>query len=59
MNDDKEQLSIARSVKTLRENMPALIELAGINARLTRAKFVALQAQGFTDAQALELCWRL
>jgi hypothetical protein len=56
MSADKEQVSIAQSVRTMRENMPALLELAEIQARLARAKFVALSKQGFTDAQALELC---
>jgi hypothetical protein len=56
MDDDKQQLSIAQSVKTMRDNLPALLELAAINARLVRAKFVALQNQGFTESQALELC---
>lgn len=59
VNEDKEQLSIAQNVKTLRDNMPALLELAEISARLVRAKFRALQAQGFSEAQAMDLCWRL
>jgi len=56
---EEDRVSLAQNVRTLRENLPALLELAGINAHLVRAKYVALVKEGFTEAQALDLCWRL
>lgn len=55
---EEDRVSLAQNVRTLRENLPALLELAGINAQLTRAKFLALVKEGFTEGQALDLCWR-
>jgi len=37
------------------EAMPALIQIEIQKARLTRTKYEALVANGFTEAQALEL----
>lgn len=59
MSDDKretERAALAQAVRNLRENLPALLELDELQARLTRKKFLALVSQGFTEAQALELC---
>jgi len=36
--------------------MPVMIQFEVQKARLTRAKYEALVANGFTEAQALELC---
>lgn len=59
MSDDKreaERVALAQMVRNLRENMPALMEFDAMQARLTRKKFLALVAEGFTEQQALELC---
>lgn len=48
--------ALADSLRTLRANIELLIEGAELTARVTRAKYLALIAQGFTEAQALELC---
>lgn len=60
MNDDPKReaqnAALAQSVKTLRENLPALIEIHQLNARLLRKRFIALVAEGFNEQQALELC---
>lgn len=53
---DKDNAALAQSVRTLRENLPALMELKQLDAKLCRVKFVALVEQGFTPEQALELC---
>lgn len=58
MNEDSQKVNIAQSVRHLREILPAMIEHAEIQARLCKARFDALVAQGFTESQALELCWR-
>lgn len=59
MNNEKDQLNLAQAVKTLRENLPASLEYAGIQAKVWRAKYLALVREGFTETQAVELCWRM
>ena len=56
MNDDADKVSMAQAVKNMLENMPALMEFERVNARLTRAKYLALVEQGFTKDEALALC---
>lgn len=43
-------------VDRLREDMPFLLELQKLNARIIRQKFIALKSEGFTDDQALSFC---
>lgn len=47
---------LADLVKHFRRTMALQIEIEQIQAKLTRAKFTALMEEGFTEAQALELC---
>lgn len=47
---------LAEAVRDLRKNLPNLIVAQELHAQVTRAKFVALVNQGFTVAEALELC---
>ena len=49
-------VALAMAVKQLRDNLPALMEVEVLNARVTRAKYIALCNEGFTSEQALELC---
>ena len=51
MNHDFE-LSLAK----LRDQLPALQQYAQLMAQAHRAKYNALLKEGFTEAQALELC---
>tara|TARA_B100002049_G_scaffold210911_1_gene173626 strand:+ start:295 stop:513 length:219 start_codon:yes stop_codon:yes gene_type:complete len=44
-----------QAIRQLRENMDDLVELQSALAQIQRAKFKALIAEGFTEAQALEL----
>ena len=39
-----------------RERAPLFQEMQAIEAKLKRAKFLALVENGFTETQALELC---
>jgi hypothetical protein len=55
-DEDKKSVDMARGVKHLRDNIIAMIEFEQLNARLVRAKYLALLEQGFTEQQALELC---
>lgn len=54
--NERSQVTLAQAVKKLRDNLPALLEMEQLHARLTRNKFLALVQQGFTEQQALELC---
>jgi len=44
------------ALEGLRRAMPALMQVAPIVAKIRRAHYVALIAEGFTPDQALELC---
>jgi hypothetical protein len=44
------------ALEELKRNLPTHIEFLSIHAQMIRAKYQALVAQGFTEAQALELC---
>lgn len=52
MDLDKARLALAE----LRDSLPIQIEYVVMTAQLTRAKFNALRKEGFTEAQAIELC---
>lgn len=59
MNEDKREYNratFAQLLKQLKENMPAQLEFQQLTAKLTRAKYLALVAEGFTESQALDLC---
>lgn len=47
---------LATAVKELQNNVPALLDHFKLRAHLQRHYFIELRKQGFTDAQALELC---
>jgi hypothetical protein len=46
----------AEALREMRANMPLFLEHMAMMAELQRAKFDALKKNGFTDAQALDLC---
>lgn len=50
------------AIKQLKENWPATLELIVLQAMSCRARYDEALLQGFTEAQALELCvkrWEL
>lgn len=49
---DKQRAALEEAKRNLETN----IEFMKLLAQLTRAKYSALVSQGFTEAQALELC---
>ena len=55
---DHDQVKIAQAVAAMRDNLPAMIEFQKLNAKLIRARYLALVDAGFTESQALELCQR-
>lgn len=56
MDEDKSRVELAQLVRRVREDIAAHIEMNQLQARITRAKYVALVKEGFSEAQALELC---
>lgn len=55
-DEDKGRVKLAMLVREMRENVAAHIEIVQLNAKVTRSKYLALVAEGFTEQQALELC---
>lgn len=55
-DDDRQRVKLAQLVGQLRDELPAHVEMAGMQAKLMRARYQALVREGFTEAQALELC---
>lgn len=62
--DKKEQTraklaqDIARMMDDAQENWPMRLQIWALQARETRAQYLAYVKEGFTDAQAIELCKR-
>jgi hypothetical protein len=55
-DEDKPRVALAQAVRELRENIAAHVELSQLQARITRAKYLALLKEGFSEADALMLC---
>ncbi|ACT50884.1 hypothetical protein [Methylovorus glucosotrophus] len=49
-------VELALAAKSMKENMPALLAMQELEAKLLRQKFLSLCSEGFTQEQALELC---
>lgn len=46
------------ALEELRRNLTTVFEGAELLAKVRRANYLALIREGFTEAQALDLCWR-
>lgn len=55
-DEDRKKVQLAVFARETLENLPAHIELIRANAKRTRARYLALVAEGFDERQALELC---
>lgn len=54
--DDKGRADRDKALRDMREGLAWHLEYLAIQAQLTRAKYLALLKEGFTDKQAIELC---
>lgn len=52
---EKERAHLAQQIAEMAELLPMRIDLERQLAKITRMKFQALVAEGFTEAQAVEL----
>jgi DNA topoisomerase IB len=55
-SNEKSQVEFAQAIANLRDNLPAMMEFQRLNAKVIRAKYVALIGEGFSEQQALQLC---
>ena len=55
-DEDKARVERAQLNKSVTEDWAAHLESIILHARMTRAKYVALVREGFSEAQAIELC---
>ena len=53
---DALRAELAKTVRSMRDNIDLHIELSQLLAQITRTKYVALVEQGFSESQALSLC---
>ena len=53
---EKEQVQMAQAIRAMNEGIVPVIEFQKYQAKIMRAKFVALMNEGFNEAQALILC---
>jgi len=56
MNKRVDKADLRASVENLRDSLPELMQNTMLMAQITRAKYNALVKEGFTEAQAIELC---
>jgi len=56
IDGDARKDKTAESLREFKAGLPWMTEHVALVAQLTRAKFLALREQGFTEAQAIELC---
>lgn len=59
MNPEQKPVALAKALLDLRNQIPAMTEFEQLQAKLVRAKYLALVAEGFTEQQAIELCKRV
>jgi hypothetical protein len=57
--NDQDKVTLAQTVKSLQENLIAMLEYEEYRAKIIRHKYLKYIEQGFTEAQALELCTRV
>lgn len=56
MDEDKAKVARAQLIRRATEDWAAELEWLALNARFTRAKYLAFIKEGFTETQAIELC---
>lgn len=54
-DSDKQRVERAQLIKSITEDWVAHLEWTALDARMRRAKYLALVKEGFNEVQALEL----
>lgn len=57
--NEKQAIEMAQAQKNITENFAAFVEGIKLSAKLTRGRYLALKREGFSEEQALNLCWRV
>lgn len=57
MNDEK-SVALARLIKQIDEEWPHQLGMLRLQAKMLKARYDELKKVGFSDAEALDLCWR-
>ena len=55
-DEDNGKVALARLARDIRDNLHAHIEINQLQAKIARAKYLALIEEGFNEHQALTLC---
>ena len=53
---EAERAEKMRALQQMRDNLAWFVEYHMLDAKIVRARFNALVAEGFTEAQAIDLC---
>ena len=54
--NDKDKILFAQGLANLLDNLAGILEYEKYKAKLTRQRYLALVAEGFSESQALFLC---
>jgi len=54
--EEQDAIDFAKAVKNMQDNTATMIEFARTKAKVTRAKYLALVAEGFSNDEAIALC---
>lgn len=53
---DKARVALLNALKTARQDWAVTADLIAYRSKLVRARFVSLRSEGFTHAEAMQLC---
>lgn len=53
---EKARVNVAALLRNMRENWPMQLDIIAFKAKMARARYLALRAEGFTFEEALRLC---
>lgn len=57
-DDEAQRVAMAKAIRAMEDNWAAQVEYLHLQARIARARYEALVKVGFSEADALALCYR-